>query len=209
MDELAELTKRIQTVLGFTGTDLDGRFGVKTAHAVLAKLDPGAAATVSAAPGPVSSYIIDTRSSRNIASLSPWVRPIAITFLARLHAAGIDAKVTSGTRSYGEQDQLYASGRTNPGPIVTNARGGYSNHNFGIAFDITAFDEGGRELGDEATYAKAGAIGKQLGLSWGGDWNGFVDNQHYELRPKWAAQLTEHDMITELRRRAQANESIA
>jgi peptidoglycan LD-endopeptidase CwlK len=44
-------------------------------------------------------------------------------------------RVTSGFRSFEEQDRLYAQGRTTAGQIVTNARGGESMHNFGVAFD--------------------------------------------------------------------------
>lgn len=53
----------------------------------------------------------------------------------------------SGLRTYEEQNALYAQGRTAPGNKVTNAKGGFSNHNFGIAFDIGIF-EGAKYLGD-------------------------------------------------------------
>ncbi|HUI32006.1 MAG TPA: M15 family metallopeptidase [Dysgonamonadaceae bacterium] len=39
-------------------------------------------------------------------------------------------------RSFFEQDKLYAQGRTAPGTIVTNAQGGESFHNYGLAVDI-------------------------------------------------------------------------
>lgn len=44
-------------------------------------------------------------------------------------------RVTSGFRSVEEQNKLYAQGRTTSGKIVTNAKGGQSMHNYGIAFD--------------------------------------------------------------------------
>jgi peptidoglycan L-alanyl-D-glutamate endopeptidase CwlK len=40
------------------------------------------------------------------------------------------------TRTFDEQEYLYAQGRTRPGKVVTNARAGKSYHNFGLAFDI-------------------------------------------------------------------------
>lgn len=43
---------------------------------------------------------------------------------------------TSGYRTYGEQMALWAKGRTSPGGKVTNAKGGQSAHNFGIAIDF-------------------------------------------------------------------------
>jgi peptidoglycan L-alanyl-D-glutamate endopeptidase CwlK len=42
----------------------------------------------------------------------------------------------SGYRSIPEQNGLYAQGRTKPGAIVTNARGGQSYHNQGLALDF-------------------------------------------------------------------------
>mgnify|MGYP002477972077 CR=1 FL=1 len=39
-------------------------------------------------------------------------------------------------RTDAEQDALYAIGRTKPGKVVTNARGGESLHNYGLAIDI-------------------------------------------------------------------------
>jgi peptidoglycan L-alanyl-D-glutamate endopeptidase CwlK len=39
-------------------------------------------------------------------------------------------------RTFKEQDELYAQGRTKPGKVVTDARGGQSYHNYGLAIDI-------------------------------------------------------------------------
>jgi len=39
-------------------------------------------------------------------------------------------------RTFAEQDNLYAQGRTKPGPVVTYAKGGQSYHNYGLAIDI-------------------------------------------------------------------------
>jgi peptidoglycan L-alanyl-D-glutamate endopeptidase CwlK len=44
-------------------------------------------------------------------------------------------RVVQGLRSWTEQDALYAMGRTAPGKIVTNVKGGYSYHNYGMAVD--------------------------------------------------------------------------
>ena len=47
----------------------------------------------------------------------------------------IDAE--QGFRTFALQDALYAQGRTTPGAIVTNAKGGQSPHNYGLAVDVT------------------------------------------------------------------------
>jgi peptidoglycan L-alanyl-D-glutamate endopeptidase CwlK len=83
---------------------------------------------------------------------------------------------------------------------VTNAKGGYSNHNFGIAFDIGVF-ENGKYLGNSPSYRVVGPIGTALGLEWGGNWKTFVDLPHYQLRPSWAANMSESEMLRHLRDR--------
>jgi len=93
--------------------------------------------------------------------------------------AGHVVKIISGTRTYAEQDALYAKGRTAPGFKVTNARAGYSNHNFGVAFDVGIFN-GSDYLEDSPLYRKLAPVGKALRLSWGGDWKSIKDEPHYE-----------------------------
>jgi peptidoglycan L-alanyl-D-glutamate endopeptidase CwlK len=56
--------------------------------------------------------------------------------IAACEARGHRYIATSGYRTYGEQDALYAKGRTVPGAWATNAKGGQSSHNFGIAIDF-------------------------------------------------------------------------
>jgi peptidoglycan L-alanyl-D-glutamate endopeptidase CwlK len=88
---------------------------------------------------------------------------------------------------------------------VTNARGGYSNHNFGIAFDVGVFS-GSRYLPESPKYKAVGALGTDLGLEWGGSWSSLVDQPHFQLRPAWAKALTGKQLLAELRDR-QANSS--
>ena len=152
---------------------------------------------------PISSRtgtLADERSERNIATLLPQVQPLARALIESAAAIGIAIKVISGTRTYEEQDALYEQGRSKPGRVVTNARGGYSNHNFGVAFDIGVF-EGGRYLDESPAYKAVGAIGMKLGLEWGGNWKTIQDEPHFQLRPEWARDLSERDMLAELRAR--------
>jgi peptidoglycan L-alanyl-D-glutamate endopeptidase CwlK len=113
---------------------------------------------------------------------------------------GITIKLISGLRTYEEQNALFAKGRTAPGPIVTNARGGFSNHNFGIAFDVGVF-RGTAYVPESPQYKAVGAIGTDLGLEWGGNWTSIKDEPHFQLRPRWAAGMRERDMLAELRDR--------
>jgi peptidoglycan L-alanyl-D-glutamate endopeptidase CwlK len=121
----------------------------------------------------------DPRSEQNISTLHPTAQAAARRLLANLRAAGIEAKVISGTRTYEEQETLFRQGRTDPGKIVTNARGGHSNHNFGIAWDIGIFKAGQysrdvRDYEDAARHIPAG-------VEWGGAWKKFPDPPHYQL----------------------------
>src|SRR5205814_6706568 len=45
-------------------------------------------------------------------------------------------RIVQGLRTIDEQNALYAQGRTKDGQIVTNAKGGSSYHNYGLAFDF-------------------------------------------------------------------------
>ena len=92
----------------------------------------------------------------------------------------------AGNRTWKEQDALYAQGRTKPGSKVTNARGGYSNHNFGIAADFGVF-RGGVYLDEkdpkqaDACHRACAAQAEACGLEWGGHWESFPDYPHYEV----------------------------
>ena len=127
----------------------------------------------------------DERTERNLATLHPQAALKARVFLAAalpiMAKRGVVVKIISGTRSYREQDALYAKGRTTTGPRVTNARGGFSNHNFGIAWDIGLF-RAGTYLESSPLYRECGEIGKSLGLEWGGDWKSFPDEPHFQIK---------------------------
>ena len=180
------------------GVSVDGNPGPKTWSAIYRSIvgePPAASATTTLA---------DERSERNIATLLPQVQPLARALIESAAAIGIAIKIISGTRTYEEQNALYEQGRSKAGRIVTNARGGYSNHNFGIAFDIGVF-EGGRYLDESPAYKAVGAIGMKLGLEWGGNWKTIQDEPHFQLRPAWAREMSERDMLAELRRRNSQN----
>ena len=97
-------------------------------------------------------------------------------------------------RTFAEQAEIFAQGRTKPGGIVTNARPGLSAHNYGLAVDIVLvvdkngdgkfesaawdvksdFDKDGK-----ADWIEVVNIFKQYGWEWGGDWK-FYDAPHFQ-----------------------------
>jgi peptidoglycan L-alanyl-D-glutamate endopeptidase CwlK len=155
---------------------------------------------------------LDQRSENNIATLLEHVRPLARQFIHRLNETLYPkaAKIISGSRTFEEQNDIYEIGRTKPpfGRFVTKARGGYSNHNFGIAFDIGVFGSDGSYIEEGPEYRVAGKIGKEMGFEWGGDWKSIQDEPHFQLRPAWAKDLAERDMLAEMRLRKQQGSSI-
>lgn len=127
---------------------------------------------------------IDSRSEANISTLHPRLQPLARSLVIHCKKAGMIIKIISGTRTIAEQDAIYAQGRTTPGKIVTRVKGGYSNHNFGVAFDVGIFEDN-HYIPDSPQYRKIGRIGMDLGLEWGGNWKGLVDEPHFQLMPDW------------------------
>lgn len=126
-----------------------------------------------------SVWIADPRSEKNLATVQPQLQKLGRELLRRLAAEGLTFKVTSGNRTQAEQDALYAQGRTKPGPVVTWTR--KSRHIGGRAIDLTLFS-GKNPVWESRHYDRAGVIGEELGLVWGGRWKGGkTDRPHFEL----------------------------
>lgn len=119
-------------------------------------------------------------SSRSIVDLEPAVAERARDLVARAHDAGYRVVITQTRRSIDEQNRLFASGRSVPGKVITNARGGYSWHNFGLAFDV-AFLTLAHDVVWSGPWEEIGALGRDLGLTWGGDFANFPDRPHFEF----------------------------
>ncbi len=191
------ITDMILAVQRELGIDVDGKAGPQTWSAIYERV---VNKKVDVQKPLVTIDAVDSRSEKVIATLLPEVQPIARALIQKSVEMGINIKIISGLRTYEEQDALYAQGRTTPGNIVTNARGRHSNHNFGIAFDVGMF-EGNKYLPESTKYKVVGALGMDLGLEWGGNWKSIVDQPHFQLRPMWATDLTERQMLAELRLR--------
>lgn len=93
-------------------------------------------------------------------------------------------RITQGLRTFKEQDDLYAIGRTKPGKKVTNAKGGQSIHNYGLAVDICLIIDGKIASWDTvkdwdndkvADWYECVKIFAKYGWDWGGNWKTFKD----------------------------------
>lgn len=129
-------------------------------------------------------------SAENLKNLHPAVEAGAKDLIRLSHSCyNIDIRITQGYRTKKQQDALYDQGRSRAGEIVTNARGGESMHNYGLAFDFVQMVDGdisydleydGNNSG-KSDWREVAAVGKALGFDWGGDWKRFVDYPHFEM----------------------------
>lgn len=93
-------------------------------------------------------------------------------------------RVTESLRTFEEEDALYAKGRTEPGRIVTNARGGFSYHNFGLAVDSCFLGNDPYLTKDpkgDFFWNEFGARCQLEGLVWGGNFSKLRDTPHCEM----------------------------
>lgn len=95
--------------------------------------------------------------------------------------AGVDFRVTQGLRTWQEQANLYAQGRTAHGVIVTNAEPGYSWHNFGLAVDFVPMLLGQPLWETSQPQWKAIiSLAPSCGLVSGSTWTHFPDFPHLQ-----------------------------
>lgn len=121
---------------------------------------------------------------RDTTQLHPELQAKIMQLKELCECSSLKIGISECVRTKEEQDKLYAQGRTAPGSIVTNAKGSsYSSmHQWGVAFDFYRNDGKGAYNDSDNFFAKVGAIGKKLGLEWGGDWTSIKDRPHFQLK---------------------------
>ena len=135
----------------------------------------------------------DNISEKRILTLHPLIRHEVLTIFNKANneilTGKAKARVTQAYRSIKEQNDLYAQGRTKAGKIVTNAKGGYSMHNFGLAFDFCLIVDGKyavwdtrRDFDGDMTpdWMEFVRVFKEAGYEWGGDRQKFKDYPHLQ-----------------------------
>ena len=114
--------------------------------------------------------------SRSLDTLSPRFRPLAVELLARCVEAGLCVMIVDTLRTPEEHAANLARGVS----WTTHSR-----HLDGDAIDLCPYEtyqlRGPDKLAwsDGPTFQRMGAIGKALGLRWGGDWR-VKDLGHFE-----------------------------
>lgn len=138
-----------------------------------------------------------SKSQAKINTLKEPLKTAATVLVEQSYSIGIYVIITEALRTYEYQNSLYAKGRNTagkvikPSEVVTNARGGFSNHNFGYAFDFALLMRDGRTIKWDTRrsdnldalpdWGQVVAIAKKMGLEWGGDWRSFTDLPHLQM----------------------------
>ena len=135
---------------------------------------------------------MDKITTERIMRLHPSVRVEVTNIINEINKSltgRSQVRIAQGLRTFQEQDDLYAIGRTKPGKKVTNAKGGQSVHNYGFAVDIVLIIDGKTASWDVkkdwdvdgvADWDECVKIFAKHGWSWGGNWTSFKDMPHFE-----------------------------
>jgi peptidoglycan L-alanyl-D-glutamate endopeptidase CwlK len=122
--------------------------------------------------------------------LNPMVKQRTNDLIQKAGKKGIQVVITDDFRSVKDQEKLYQQGRTVSGHIVTNAKGGDSYHNYGLAIDFALKTSSGNVIWDmdydgnrngKSDWSEVVTIAKDLGFKWGGDWKDFQDYPHLQM----------------------------
>lgn len=146
---------------------------------------------------------MDTITLARIELLHPKLRVEAKDIYTAIERSLINSRAkvrfTHTLRTIAEQDALYAQGRTKPGKKVTNAKGGSSFHNYGLAIDICLIIDGKDVSWDTlkdydgdgvSDWMEIVSIFKSRGWEWGGDFKSIKDAPHFQKTfGKTTAQL--------------------
>lgn len=148
---------------------------------------------------------MDKSTELHIAKLHPLLRA-EVTTLVNLANSKLSNRsqmtIVQSLRTFEEQNALYAQGRTTKGAKVTNAKGGQSFHNYGLALDfcllidgkLTSWDTKKDWDGDKvADWLEVVNVFRNAGWEWGGTWK-FTDNPHLQkvFGNTWQKLLEKH-----------------
>lgn len=137
---------------------------------------------------------MDNITKTRIEKLHPIVRDEVQKIISDCDSAltgRAKVRITQNLRTFQEQEQLYAIGRTKSGKKVTNAKPGQSIHNYGLAVDICLIIDGKTASWDTAKdwdndkvadWYECVKIFAKHGWEWGGNWKTFKDLPHFERK---------------------------
>ena len=133
---------------------------------------------------------VDKHTVKRIDTAHPVLRSELHQIYNDILDEGIGVRFTSVFRSFHEQEKLYNLGRGRSSKRkVTNAKGGQSYHNYGLAIDFCLLTDNGRSVSWDRSkdlnkdgkkdWQQVVDIFKSYGWEWGGDWR-FKDYPHFQ-----------------------------
>ncbi len=111
----------------------------------------------------------------DLQSLHPYFRDQVLELIRLCRARGIGVAIVETYRTPTKQNEYKSMGRR-----YTRSRGGYSNHQYGLAVDIVPVIDSVAQWHNIKLWKKIGPIGERLGLRWGGRWRNLFDPGHFE-----------------------------
>jgi len=127
--------------------------------------------------------MLDAISEARLALVHPELARRIRNLADQLAARGITIRITQGLRTWSEQQAIYNQGRTTPGKIVTDAKPGYSAHNFGYAVDFVVMNDGFPDWNDnDVQWLSVLSLALSCGLAEGAKWRTFPDRPHLYLQ---------------------------
>jgi peptidoglycan LD-endopeptidase CwlK len=136
----------------------------------------------------------DKISISRVQALHPSIRQDVKSFITEAEESlNVTLRIVQGLRTIDEQNALYAKGRTTPGPKVTNAKGGSSYHNYGLAIDLVEIKD--LTANWNFDYKKLLPWSEKYGFTWGGSFKSIVDKPHFEktFGNHWKELLAKHN----------------
>jgi peptidoglycan LD-endopeptidase CwlK len=125
---------------------------------------------------------VDANSETRLSFVYPGLADKVRQLADLLKKQGVTIIVVQGLRTGEEQDKLYAQGRTTFGKVVTNARGGWSWHNFGLAVDCAPLEASMIDWNaSHPAWKQMEEAGVSLGLTSGANWLRLKDAPHFQL----------------------------
>jgi peptidoglycan L-alanyl-D-glutamate endopeptidase CwlK len=149
---------------------------------------------------------VKSKSAARLKGLHPAVLAAANALIERTYARGVPILITQGLRTKAEQNALFAKGRTQEQlnavglshvtaqpkeAKVTNAIGGTSYHNYGLAIDFALLLPNGSSVSWDTSrdddddkvsdWMEVVDEANKLGFEWGGDWTSFKDLPHLQM----------------------------
>lgn len=165
--------------------------------------------------------IADPITRQRILKLHPDIRQLVVDAINAIEDRGVGIRITYGLRTFSEQDAIWQKGRDKDGkkigPTVTNARGGQSYHNYGLAVDFCMLHKDGKasfnwkedlDADSQADWMEAVEEFKKRGFEWGGEWDNPVDRPHVQWIPPAVREMAKQkqkkawQILLELRKRS-------